>query len=51
MNAKDCFVANEYEEKVRELIPLVDESECHETRDLENEMDLDEEFDAIRSIN
>ncbi|WP_454783574.1 hypothetical protein [Legionella sp. WA2022007384] len=51
MNAKDCFAANEYEEKAREPIPLADESECHEARDLENEMSLDEEFDAIRSIN
>ncbi|HCC3243575.1 TPA: hypothetical protein ACW6D3_002679 [Legionella pneumophila] len=51
MNTEDCFAANEYEEKARETLSLVDENECHETRDLENKMDLDEEFDAIRSIN
>ncbi|MFC7781260.1 hypothetical protein [Legionella taurinensis] len=51
MNAKDCFAEKEYEEQARETIPLFDEKECHKTKDLENEMDLDEEFYAIRSMN
>ncbi|HAU3748675.1 TPA: hypothetical protein F8A13_12565 [Legionella pneumophila] len=51
MNAKDCFAENDYEEKARETKPLFDEKEIHEAHDLENEMELDEEFDAIRSMN
>ncbi|AGN13922.1 TPA: hypothetical protein JBD37_11925 [Legionella pneumophila subsp. pneumophila] len=51
MNAKDCFAENDHEEKIRETKSLFDEKEVHEARDLENEMDLDEEFDAIRSMN
>ncbi|CAM2832013.1 TPA: hypothetical protein NHI63_002538 [Legionella pneumophila] len=51
MNAKDCFTENDYEEKTKETSPLFDEKEGHEARDLENEMNLDEEFDAIRSMN
>ncbi|HHI9467476.1 TPA: hypothetical protein ACP9DH_003298 [Legionella anisa] len=51
MNAKECLVANEYEEKTREAVPLLDEKERHELRALENEMDLDDEFYAIRSMN
>ncbi|ERH41150.1 TPA: hypothetical protein SLD83_003205 [Legionella pneumophila] len=50
MNAKDCFVENDYEEKARETNPLFDEKGVHEA-DLESEMNLDEEFDAIRSMN
>ncbi|HAT8691247.1 TPA: hypothetical protein JBA08_02360 [Legionella pneumophila] len=51
MNAKDCFAANEYEEQARETIPLFDEKKCHKTKKLESEVDLDEEFDVIRSMN
>ncbi|HGT2643512.1 TPA: hypothetical protein ACM2VO_002468 [Legionella pneumophila] len=51
MNAKDCFAENDHEEKARETKSLFDEKEVHEARDLENEMDFDEEFDAIRSMN
>ncbi|HAT8943838.1 TPA: hypothetical protein JBA90_01870 [Legionella pneumophila subsp. pneumophila] len=51
MNTKDCFAENDYEEKDRETKSLFDEKEVHEARDLENEMELDEEFDAIRSMN
>ncbi|HAT8370445.1 TPA: hypothetical protein JBA50_13150 [Legionella pneumophila subsp. pneumophila] len=50
MNAKDCFVENDSEEKARETNPLFDEKGVHEA-DLESEMNLDEEFDAIRSMN
>ncbi|HGC5940475.1 TPA: hypothetical protein ACIZCU_001284 [Legionella pneumophila] len=51
MNAKDCFVANEYEEKIREMVPLLDEKERPEIRALENKMDLDDKFYAIRPMN
>ncbi|HIA7952708.1 hypothetical protein [Legionella pneumophila] len=51
MNANDCFVEKEYEEKTRETVPLFDERDCYKTKDLENEIDLDDEFYAIRSMN
>ncbi|AAU27119.1 TPA: hypothetical protein JBF65_14230 [Legionella pneumophila] len=51
MNARDCFAEKEYEEQARETTPLFDENEFPETKDLGNEMELDEEFDAIRSMN
>lgn len=50
MNAKDSFVEKEHEEKTR-ATPLPDEKERHEIRELENEIDLDDEFYAIRSMN
>lgn len=51
MNAKDSFVEKEHKEKTREATPLLDEKKRHEIRELENEIDLDDEFYAIRSMN
>ncbi|HBB6896844.1 TPA: hypothetical protein ACF0RW_000197 [Legionella pneumophila] len=51
MNAKDSFVEKEHEEKTREATPLLDEKKRHEIMELENKIDLDDEFYAIRSVN